>query len=313
MLNVFNYFYSRTYYALVFAIGTLLFLPIGSGAHASEQSFTRTDFSHWLDAAYIAEASYKSKADIEQVLAKQQYTLQQYKQLEGYSVAYFIATNDVTKQHIIAVRGTANAENVIVDAAFVLVPDKLTGINIHQGFLLSARDIYQQLIPELKPGYKIATIGHRLGGATAIILAMMLDAQGYTVNEVITFGQPKVTNISGSRKFSHLNVIRLVTPKDLVPMVPPADPMDLMKLSIFWHQGTEIVLYDNNKYAVLTGMKSMMRTTDFLNDVPSEQHLNNHFMTTYIAHLKPKINHPKKIEYKSDFSFSDWFGSSSAN
>jgi len=281
-----------------------------ASAWAKKSHFTTKDFSHWLNAAYIADATYKGKADIEKVLASQGYSLQQYKQLDGYSVAYVLATNDSTRQHIVAVRGTANAENAIVDAAFVLVPDPLTGIDIHQGFLLAARDIYQQIRPKIKPGYTINTIGHSLGGATALILAMMFDAQGYAVGEVITFGQPKVTNISGSRKFKHLNVTRLVTPKDVVPLMPPLDPMALMNLSIFWHQGTEVVLFENNQYAVLSGTDSMLRVSDFLNDVPSEQHLQHHFMTTYIHHLKNKLRSPEEITYKSDFKFSDWFGSS---
>lgn len=279
-------------------------------ARASTQHYTPEDFSHWLDAAYIAEATYKSKADIESSLVSQGYKLTQYKQLEGFSVAYIVATNDKTREHIIAVRGTSNVENVIVDAAFVLVPDELTGIDIHQGFLLSARDIYQQVLPEIKPGYKINTIGHSLGGAAAILIAMMLDARGYPIDEVITFGQPKVTNISGSRKFKHLNVKRLVTPKDIVPLTPPFDPADLMNMSIFWHQGTEIILFKNDQYAVLTGTDSMLRASDFLNDMPSEQHLKNHFMTTYISHLKSKQESAEEVIFKSDFSFSDWFGSS---
>jgi hypothetical protein len=274
--------------------------------------FSRDDFSHWLDAAYIADATYKSRQDIEQVLASQGYTLKQFKQLQGFSVGYVIATNDKSRQHIIAVRGTSNMENIVVDAAFVLVPDNITGVDIHQGFLLSARDIYQQILPELTPGYTINTVGHSLGGAAALIIAMMLDAQGYSVGEVITFGQPKVTNISGSRTFKHLDVKRLVNPKDIVPLVPPLDPMEMMNLSIFWHQGTEIVLFKNNQYSVLSGMDSMMRATDFLNDMPSEQHLENHFMSTYIAHLKSKQASAEQIKYKSDFKFSDWFSPSSS-
>ena len=278
---------------------------------AATQHYTPEDFSHWLEAAYIADATYKTKGDIERSLVSQGYKLKQYKQLDGYSVAYVIATNDSTRQHIIAVRGTSNVENVIVDAAFVLVPDKLTGIEIHQGFLLSARDIYQQILPEINPEYKINTIGHSLGGAAAIIIAMMLDAQGYSIGEVITFGQPKVTNITGTRKFNHMNIKRLVTPKDIVPLTPPLDPMDLLNMSIFWHQGTEIVLFKNNQYAVLTGKDSMLRTSDFLNDMPSDQHLTNHFMTTYISHLKTKLDSVEEVIFKSDFKFSDWFGSSS--
>ena len=283
-----------------------------TGYARDEQQFTSKDFQHWLNAAYIAQATYQSKDEMTAVLAKQGYKINQFQQIQGYSVGYVLATNDTVKKQLIAVRGTSNIDNVIVDAAFVLVPDKLSGIDIHQGFLLSARDIYQQVQPEINPEYTIDTIGHSLGGADALILAMMLDAQGYKIGEVITFGQPKVTNISGSRKFQHLNIKRLVTPNDVVPLVPPLDPMDLMKLSIFWHQGTEIVLYKNNQYSVLTGISSMRRAVDFLNDIPAEKHLTNHYMSTYINHLKGKQDSPEKIDYKSDFSLTDWLGTFSS-
>jgi hypothetical protein len=286
-----------------------IFSLVSYQVSATEQQFTAKDFAHWLDAAYIAEATYQTKEDIAKVLQAQGYSIKQFKQIEGFSVAYVLATNDTTKMQILAVRGTSNVENAIVDAAFVLVPDNLSGIDIHQGFLLSARDIYLSVQPEINPDYEITTIGHSLGGASALILAMMLDAQGYKVGEVITFGQPKVTNISGSKKFDHLNIKRLVTPKDVVPLVPPVDPMDLMKFSIFWHQGTEIVLYENNQYSVLSGIDSMMRATSFLNDLPSEKNVNNHFMTTYIKQLKSKLETPVEVKYTSDFKFSDWFGS----
>ncbi len=280
-------------------------------AQAASKSFTADNFTHWLNAAYIADATYKSDEDIAEALKSQGYKIKHLQKIEGFSVAYVLATNEKTKQHVLAVRGTSNIENAIVDVAFVLVPDKLSGIDIHQGFLLSARDIYQQVQPEINPGYKINTIGHSLGGAAALILAMMFDAQGYSIGEVITFGQPKVTNIGGSQKFKHLNITRFVNPKDVVPLLPPVDPMDLMNLSIFWHQGREILLYKNNQYSVLTGIDSMMRAADFLNDMPSEQHLSNHFMSTYITNIKTKLISPEEIKYKSDFKFSDWFGSSS--
>lgn len=281
-----------------------------ASARAEQHTYKPEDFSHWLNAALIAQATYQSNENMTEVLASQGYTMNRFKQIKGFSVAYVLATNDTTKQHILAIRGTANLNNAFADAAFVLVPDALSGIDIHQGFLLTARDIYQEINSELKPGYQVNTIGHSLGGAAAIILAMMLDAQQFSIGEVITFGQPKVTNISGSQKFKHLKVTRLVTPKDIVPLMPPFDPVDLMNLSIFWHQGTEIILYNNHRYSVLSGIASMMRATDFLNDIPNEQHLTHHFMTSYITHLKNKLEIAEEVKYKSDFRFSDWFGSS---
>jgi hypothetical protein len=142
---------------------TLLLLSAAVSAAQNDQAaasrFSTDDFAHWLNAAYIAEATYQSRQDIEQALISQGYELKHFRQLEGFSVGYMIASNDTTRQQVIAVRGTSNVENVIVDAAFVLVPDEITGIDIHQGFLLSARDIYQQIRSEIKPGYTVNTIG----------------------------------------------------------------------------------------------------------------------------------------------------------
>jgi hypothetical protein len=273
----------------------------------ADQGYSEREFSNWLDAAYIAQAAYGADESMTGELSRLGFTLTKSRQIKGYQVSYTLATNDRTKSHIIAVRGTSNIKNVIVDAAFVLVKDPISGIDLHQGFLLSARDIYQQILPSLKPGYHVYTIGHSLGGAAALILAMMLDAQGYPVAEVITFGQPKVTNISGSRKFKHLNITRFVTPRDMVPLVPPIDPMDMMNLSLFWHQGTEIILYPDQHYAVLSGINSMLRAADFINDVPGEQHLSHHFMSTYIDFLKTKTRTSVRVEYQSDFDMYNWF------
>ncbi len=300
----------RLFYCCLIIFCAVSFDGNAIAADGHKPNITSSTFSHWLDAAYIAQAIYNSEDDLESVLKVQGYKIKQFHQLGGFLVTYVLATNDQTKHHILAVRGTSNVENIIVNSAFVLVPDKITGIDIHQGFLLSAKDIYQKILPDIKPGYKINAIGHSLGGATALIVAMMLDAKGYDIDEVITFGQPKVTNISGSKKFSHLNIKRLVMPKDIVPLVPPVDPMNLMQLSIFWHQGTEIIIFDNNQYAVIMGIDSMMRALDFLNDVPGEDHINNHFMSSYIKNLKSKLNSPQEILHKSDFSLGDWFGSS---
>ncbi len=275
---------------------------------ASTGKYSANDFDHWLKAAYIAEATYGSRKILERLFGKKGFDLTKSQKIKGYAVTYFLATNEKTKQHILAVRGTANIENMLVNATFVLVHDNLTNIDIHQGFLLSARDIYQQIKPLLKPGYTITTIGHSLGGATALVIAMMLDAQGYPVDEIITFGQPKVTNMGGSRKFEHLNVTRIVTVKDMIPLVPPIDPMNMMKLSIFWHQGTEIVLYNDTRYSVLSGINSMLRATDFLNDIPDDRHFNNHFMSTYISYLKEKLEAPEQVKFENDFKFSDWLG-----
>ncbi|MBT8128042.1 MAG: lipase family protein [Gammaproteobacteria bacterium] len=292
-----------------FLSGLMLCLSVWSGFGAAANTFgDAAHFQRLLDYALIADAAYYDKSKIEKALAAQGYVLTASEQLPGYAVSYALATNHTTKQQLLAVRGTSNIENALVDIAFVLLPNEPTGIKLHQGFSKSADFIYDRIKPHLNQDYRINTTGHSLGGAVAVIAAMYLDAGGYNVGDVITFGQPKVTNISGSREYAHLDVTRVVTPKDMVPLVPPLDPMDLMDMNIYWHLGTELVLHADNTWSRLEGVDSMMRATDFLNEMLSEKNLKHHFMTEYINALSSKLVNARQIPYQNDFSFTDWFG-----
>ncbi len=265
-------------------------------------------FKTLYEYALIANAAYQSKHEIEKILSARGYTLTAYRQMPGYEVSYFLATNDTLKQQILSVRGTSNIENALVDVAIKLLLNEHTGNKLHHGFATSADSIYNSVKPELNKNYRINTTGHSLGGAAALVLAMYLDADGYDVGKVVTFGQPKVTNIAGSRQFSHLDVTRVVTPKDIVPLVPPLDPMNIKSMDIYWHLGTEVVLQEGNTYSELEGLNSMMRATDFLNEMVTEKNLQHHFMSVYINSLTPKLVNAKRVPYENDFSIYDWFG-----
>jgi len=304
MNNVFIHFRAARTLNLLLVI--VLSCPVLAGA-----SIDTDRFKMLYQYALIADSAYHDKKGIEKVLAAQGYTLTAHGQLPGYEVSYFLATNDAEKQQIISVRGTSNVENALVDVAIQLLPNKHTGIKLHQGFAQSADYIYDKVKAKLNRDYRINTTGHSLGGAAALILAMYLDADGYDVGKVITFGQPKVTNISGSRKYSHLDVTRVVMPKDMVPLVPPLDPMDLMNMEIYWHLGTELVLQEGNAYSELDGVDSMMRATDFLNEMLTEKNLQHHYMAVYINSITPKLVNAKRVPYESNFSIYDWIGKGS--
>jgi triacylglycerol lipase len=277
------------------------------GAQAEHGAVSSEDFRHWLQIAQVANAMYQDQDAVKPVLETLGYTITAAKNLPGYSVAYVLATNDQSRQHMIAVRGTANVENVIVDAAFVLVDDAVTDVHLHQGFKVSANDIVEDVLPLLKPGYTVNTVGHSLGGAAALVVAMMLDAKGYDVGEVITFGQPKVTDIPGSRKYSHLDVTRIVTPKDMVPLVPPFDPSNFMNLGVFYHLGTEVLLYPDERYSVLEGMDSMLRAATYLDDIPEQAHISDHFMTSYIKSLETKQKSAQQVPFEHKIGMPSWF------
>lgn len=289
------------------------FLGIGVFMLASANAFSVANandiqrFNSFYKYALISNAAYQGRNNVEKILAGSGYTITKQGELPGYYVGYFLATNHALKKQVLVVRGTSNVENTMLDIALKLLPNKHTGVKLHQGFALTADYIFNELKTSLNKGYQISTTGHSLGGAVALILAMYMDSDGYNVGKVVTFGQPKVTNIGGSKRFAHLDVTRLVMPSDMVPLMPPMDAMDMMNVDIYWHLGTEIVLQKGNTYSQLEGVNSMLRATDFLNEVISEKNMQQHFMARYINSLKLKQLNPQKIPYKNTFNIYNFF------
>lgn len=284
-------------------LACLSFLPVTSFANENHQLFA--SISRY---AAIANSAYLARPEAQKNIEAQGYRLTQFSNIPGVEVNYLVATNDAEKHHVIAVRGTANLENAIVDVSLKLLMDNHAKISLHQGFTQAAESIYKEVLPTLNQDYSISTTGHSLGGAIALILAMYLDTDQHTLGPVITFGQPKVTNVNGALAFKHLNVIRVVTEQDLVPLVPPLDPLDINKLDIYWHLGKEIVLLANKDYAELEGLKSMMRATRIINTSLSQDNLEHHKMAHYLALIKAKTEGAQLVPYETSIDVLKLFG-----
>ena len=266
-------------------------------------------FTEILEAASFADVAYGTEAEISEFLQSSNYSLTQYHMIPQLNIAFFIATDDLAKKQIIAVRGTSNIENTMLDISLKLTPDDYTGIQLHKGFSLAAKQVFAEIQPVIKKDYQISTTGHSLGGAVALILAMYLDTDHFNVGQVITFGQPKVSNIAGTKKFEHLNLIRVVTPLDLVPLVPLFDPLDINNVDIYWHGGKEVLLLSDTQFAILEGIRSMLRATKFTQQVLNDENLKNHQMSFYIEKLDEKKSRSELVPFKNSFNLFNLFGS----
>ncbi|WP_455222251.1 lipase family protein [Kaarinaea lacus] len=283
--------------ALVFGTFSSAFAQQEESAAESGNMFTEL-----LQFARLANAAYGDRATIEKTTEAQGYTLNYYANLPKLQVSYFLTTDETNQTQTIAVRGTSNVENALVDIAIQLIDSDDFGIQLHNGFAVSAKGIYNDIKPKLKKQYKIRTTGHSLGGAVAVILALYLKNDGYQLERVVTFGQPKVTNVTGSRKLDALDLWRVVTPRDLVPLVPPLHMAEIKNLNIYWHAGREIILLPGKQYSITSGVESMLRATKFLVEPLSEKNLQNHFMSEYLALIEAKTSNAEWIPYKNDFS-----------
>src|SRR5690606_29111408 len=87
---------------------------------------------------------------------------------------YFMERDDKAKVQYIAIRGTANRKNVLEDVEMRIRVDLAIAIPVHIGFDNTARLLYEDMKPYLKPGYKTYVTGHSLGGAIAVLIAIYL-------------------------------------------------------------------------------------------------------------------------------------------
>lgn len=255
------------------------------------------DFNDIKHSGQLAAASYLETPFLEKRLVGKNHTLLHHNELPGTALSYFLSQSATGVQYI-SFRGTSNVENAIVDVDLALAVDPLLNISLHQGFSSAARVAYSDLKPLLDKTKPVRTTGHSLGGAIAVIMAMYLQREGFLLEQVITFGQPKVTNVAGANQFSKLPLSRVVTPKDIVPLVPPLSPLQLRDLDIYWHMGREIILLPENRYAVLGGLKSMMRATEFVSSVPNETNLQAHQMATYLSLIDGKLSGAQEMSYQ---------------
>jgi hypothetical protein len=267
----------------------------------SSNVFSAPDFFEIKKSALLSAASYASPATIAKRLQAVNYSLIHQAELPGTAVSYFLARSPDKTQYL-SFRGTSNLENVLVDLDVSLTLDQSLNIQLHQGFSVAAKAVYEDVIPFLDKSQPIQTTGHSLGGAIAVILAMYLERDGYQLQEVITFGQPKVTNVAGARVFENLPLLRVVTPADIVPLVPPLSPLQLQNLDIYWHNGLEIILLAQKQYALTQGFKSMMRATKFVSALPDESNLKAHQIDTYLALIESNQESAQQVPYKMGIS-----------
>ena len=130
---------------LKFCLATLMLFIISASASASVTP--TVDFAEIHKQAGFANAAYLPEPDIRDFLESQNYALTLHQTDPTIQVAFFLATNRQTRTQVISVRGTANVENAIVNLRVKLGVDRDTGIKLHEGFSLAARQVYAELKP----------------------------------------------------------------------------------------------------------------------------------------------------------------------
>ena len=160
---------------------------------------------------------------------------------------------------VIVFRGTANPENLLLDAECyrrdLNMKTPLHGVKVHAGFLTGYNSVSDAMMRILSlekiAGGKVGDrpifiTGHSYGGALAVLAGLDLQLEGYNVHSVYTYGQPRV----GNGAFAMLvedtlgdRLQRVVYDNDIVARVPHfpslTDP--------YRHAGVEVLLPENHR------------------------------------------------------------------
>ena len=245
-------------------------------------------FAERADAAYLSHAEIKARYHGRRVVVRD---------LSHSEVRYFIVFDDASRTQDIAVRGTGNLANLRVDAEYTPEPDRSLGIQLHRGIAVASTELHQHIRHRLKKEYRTSIAGHSLGGAMAAILGMYLQADGFDVARIVTFGQPKVTNVVGAQEYAHLPILRFVNRADPVADMPP-----LMSLRDpdwrYSHFGAEVLLWTGNRYIFVEKHQAVSTAVlSFWFNLGTHE-VEEHKMQAYLASLKKKLGEAEEIRFE---------------
>jgi hypothetical protein len=204
----------------------------------------------------------------------------------------YVELDDAKRVQWIAVRGTSNLINIRLDEDYNKVVDARLQIPLHKGFADAALQVYQFAKPLLKTDYETRVTGHSFGGAAGVIVLMLLKEDGFKLGQAMTFGQPKVTNGDGARKYRTLPLLRFVNDKDPVPLLPPFELFAVLDEGPYQHFGPEVVLGDGSNYRFYTEHQAeRLSVFSFWNNLKnlSIQDVPEHFISTYLTRIRQNL------------------------
>ena len=217
--------------------------------------------------------------------------------LAANDLQYFIQADVVSASQTIAIRGTAGRANLLEDLEIALVPDEILGLRIHRGFRDDATAIFKDAVRFLDKDTPVRVTGHSLGGAIAAILAAYLDEAGYRVERVMTFGQPRFSTQSVSKKVVAVTT-RVVNGTDVVPMVPPYS-----LFTPYRHHGAEVILLPEKEFVYLDQHEAdRVALGEFWREL-DKLSLDLHSIDAYVGNIQFKVGAgAQQIAYLSSSS-----------
>lgn len=210
---------------------------------------------------------------------------------ECYYLYYEISGAGRREQHLF-IRGSHLLEDLIIDLQIGKTWDEECGCYIHTGFRKKANVLLDDIIPLLDRRHALILAGHSMGGAMAVIIAMKLTRRGYNVDQVVTFGAPKVITNSGCEVWrGKLRVLRVVHHDDPIPTLPMLSLDPHIAFDRYAHFGTAVLLLagpGRGTYVGLQGKGSESYLVDSFWLTANLCHPDVHRMRSYKGALKER-------------------------
>ena len=216
----------------------------------------------------------------------------------GRDVQYFVERDDKAKIQYIVVRGTSDDTTLNEDFDVKLRDDRATKIPSHTGFDLDARAVWKDAQPFMKNGYQTFLVGHSLGGAVAAILGIYMIEDGYKVDKIYTYGEPRFTTSKGVAQLGFLPLLRVVDENDLIPLVPPG-VVNNKQYGPYEQVGPEVILLSGPDYVYLPSHDATeLSLGEFWRDLHVAD-LKDHKIDNYIRRIEDKITNSRQVAYNS--------------
>ena len=217
-------------------------------------------------------------------------------QVGNTKVQYFLELDEENKLQVISVRGTANLKNVQEDVEYIKSKNEKLDIYVHSGFDEDAFRIYNDILPHLKKDYPVYLTGHSLGAAIAALLMIYLHEDGYTIQKMINFGQPKFTNKVGVQRYHTLPLTRIVNENDVVPLLPPVTLLSALH-GIYEHMGDEVILLKEVEYIYLEQHQADRQKVEGFWDNIDHESIQEHFIANYLKNIGSKLKTSLQVPF----------------
>jgi len=193
------------------------------------------------------------------------------------NINYFVWFNESLRTQKIIISGTWKSGIQLKDDLL-----KQTNLRLFYSLDETANHIGYTTSKYLRKDFNTVIAGHSLGSTIAILLGVLMHNEGYIIDQIVTFGQPRFLAPEQCENVKVLNIVRVLSKLD-----PVVD---------IWqgiHIGTDIILLKDNFYSFSTkpDLISNVEDRQLLTDrLDIENRFSNNHIDAYSRLLKSKFS-----------------------